>query len=331
MERIETQYPRQNLGDVLPLEAPFIVYLDPCGACNFQCVFCPCNTSDERKAERHTIMQWELFERIVNDLEKFNGEIKVIYLFCLGEPLLNPRFSDMVSIIKQKQLCREVRIVTNGSLLTLEMSRKLIAAGVDLVRVSVEALDDAGYQSICKAPVRFQTIWENIATFYRLSRGTTSKIAAKIVNVTIKNEKDVTRFYQLFEDITDFHYIENVEPRWPEFDMPDVSSNSVSAIQSCYQLGESRRICTIPFTEMAIQANGNVCWCSLDWKEETKFGNAAHDSIYDLWHSETLRKIQLKHLDRSAYRDTICRFCQMKCIDDIDEDISRIRQRLEYI
>lgn len=36
---------RTPLETVVPLEAPYILYIDPCGACNFKCSFCPCNNS----------------------------------------------------------------------------------------------------------------------------------------------------------------------------------------------------------------------------------------------------------------------------------------------
>lgn len=329
MERIETQHSRQNLGDVLPLAAPFTIYLDPCGVCNFQCAFCPCNNSDEHKQERHTMMEWSLFEKIVCDLQEFNGAIKVINLYCFGEPLLNPRIADMVAAIKKNHLCREVRITTNGSLLTSELSQKLIDAGIDLVRVSVEALNDEDYKKICKSPISFQVIRQNIADFYRLSRSSQSKISAKIVNASLKNENDVKLFYHLFEDITDFHFIEEVEAYWPEFHMENLPTDGVEATQKCYLPGETRRICTFPFTDMAIHSNGNVVACCVDWQSQTKYGNAAADSIYDLWFGSALRTMQFKHLDRSAYCNTVCKYCNRKPIDNINNDALTIRKRIE--
>lgn len=329
MERIETQHPRQNLGEVLPLNAPFTIYLDPCGVCNFQCAFCPCNNSDEHKSERHTIMEWSLFEKIVRDLKRFNGAIKVINLYCFGEPLLNPRIADMAAVIKENHLCREVRITTNGSLLTSELSQRLIEAGVDLVRVSVEALNDEDYRSICKSPVSFQIIRQNIADFYRLSRSSNSRISAKIVNASLKSEKDVQLFYELFENITDFHFVEEVESYWPEFHMETLPTDGVKAIQKCYHIGENRRICTFPFTDMVIHSNGNVVSCCVDWKAGTKYGNAMQDSVYDLWCGSALKAMQLKHLNRSAYDDTICKYCDRKPIDNIDNVAATIRKRIE--
>lgn len=32
---------RVPLQDVIPLETPYLIYLDPSSACNFKCQFCP--------------------------------------------------------------------------------------------------------------------------------------------------------------------------------------------------------------------------------------------------------------------------------------------------
>lgn len=82
---------RTPLGDVVPLPQPYVLYIDPCGACNLTCTFCPCNTVKENQAERHKMMSFELFQKIVEDLKGFPEKVKVVCLFCYGEPLINPR------------------------------------------------------------------------------------------------------------------------------------------------------------------------------------------------------------------------------------------------
>ena len=93
------------------------------------------------------MMAWGQFLKIVEDIQAFEEQVKVIWLHGFGEPLLNPRIADMVGMLKRSHCCREVRITTNGSLLDERMSKALIEAGVDLIRVSVEALSSEGYRT----------------------------------------------------------------------------------------------------------------------------------------------------------------------------------------
>lgn len=82
---------------------------------------------------------------------------------------MNPRIADMVRVLKENHCCREVRVTTNAALLTEEKSRALIEAGVDLVRVSVEAISTEGYRELCGVKIDFSEIVCNIETFYRIS------------------------------------------------------------------------------------------------------------------------------------------------------------------
>lgn len=146
---LETRPKRQKLADVLPLDTPFTVYLDPCGACNFSCDFCPCNTADFRNQERHKIMPMELFYKIADDLAAFPQKIKVVNLYCFGEPLLNQNVPEMVEVLRKKDVCNEIMLVTNGSMLAPAYNQRLAGCGLDYIRISVEALSSEGYEKVC--------------------------------------------------------------------------------------------------------------------------------------------------------------------------------------
>lgn len=328
-QKTEIKHKRTPLEEAVPLGAPFVVFLDPCGSCNFKCSFCPCNISNYRRKDRHVVLSWELFEKILKDLSEFEGNIKVINLYGFGEPLLNSRLADMVFELKNRQICREVRITTNASLLTPKITHDLIQAGIDLVRVSVEALSDQGYQELCGVSVDFNTILENIQNFYQQSRGTTSKIAAKAVSATFKSQEDVNLFYKTFKPITDFYFIEELDEYWAEFDEMALPTGNVKVESGCYKTMEERKICTYPFTDMVIHSNGIVGACCVDWKFGTQYGDVCQQSLKDIWNGPALYCFRKMHLDRSAYTETFCKGCKRKSYDDIDAVARQIAKRLD--
>lgn len=317
MAKQETKQARTRLEEVVPRGAPFVIYLDPCGACNFKCSFCPCNISGERAAERHTVMSWDLFEKIAEDLNAFQGQVSVINLYGFGEPLLNPRIADMVRVLKENRCCREVRITTNASLLTEEKSRALIDAGVDLVRVSVEAVSSEGYRELCGVRIDFSEIVHYIETFHSLSvrRGGTSKVSAKIVSAALKTEEDRRRFSDLFSPITDFHYVEEIEPIWSEFEEMEMPAGGYA--DRCYRPGEQRGICSMPFTDMCIHANGIVGACCSDWKFATQYGDAREESLAEIWNGKRHREFQCAMLARKPI--PFCAACMRKPPDQIEK------------
>ena len=316
MDKAEVKQARTRLEDVVPRSAPFVIYLDPCGACNFKCSFCPCNTVEEQAEVRHKIMSWKLFEKLLNDLQAFQGKVNVINLHGFGEPLLNPRIADMVRALKQEHCCREVRITTNGSLLDEAKSRALIDAGVDIVRVSVEVLSTEGYKDLCGVQIEFSDILRNIETFYRLARPAgTSKISAKIFSDTLWGAEDEKRFYELFAPITDYHYIEAVEPIWSEFGGCQTMPEREAVPDRCYRMGERREICSFPFTDMCIHSNGIVGTCCSDWKFATQYGDAKTEALSEIWNGRRHRAVQRAHLEMKL--NSFCAACRRRSPDRI--------------
>lgn len=329
MEKLELNCARAKLEDVVPLSAPFVLFLDPCGVCNFKCKFCPCNISDIFATERHKIMDWSLFEKIVDDLLAFDEPVKVIALYGYGEPLLNPRIADMVRILKEKHCCREIRIDTNGSLMDKEMSKALIDSGVDLVRVSVEALSNAGYKELCGIDIEFSKIYKNVETFYHLSRESSSKITARILSPTLKTDEDQEKFYDLFSPISDYHYIEAVEEYWPEFEEMENFSNTRNVKKVCYESRSKKLICSDPFTRLCIHSNGVVGACNADWKFAVTYGDVNYEHLTDIWNGEKHIEFQLAHLSRQlSEKFPFCDACMYLPLDPI-HDVELLRQKLE--
>ena len=74
---------RTRLETVIPLAAPFILYVDPSSACNLKCRFCPCGRAHddlwtESKRSSVGVMEMDLFRKIVDDCSGFRIRLK----FC---------------------------------------------------------------------------------------------------------------------------------------------------------------------------------------------------------------------------------------------------------
>ena len=107
------------------------------------------------------MMGMTLFNKIVKDLQEFEEPVKVINLYGFGEPLLNRNIAEMVRILKARKICREIRITTNGLLLTRDLSHELVEAGVDMLRFSIEALDADRISVSDQQGNRYESVCEN--------------------------------------------------------------------------------------------------------------------------------------------------------------------------
>lgn len=326
-DRLEKANSRTALSEVVPLKAPYVVFIDPCGACNLSCAFCPCNTADFMNVERHKMMDMNLFYKIVDDLTQFEESVKVINLYGFGEPLLNRNIVEMVRVLKEKKVCREIRITTNGLLLTEKLSDELVEAGVDMMRFSIEALNKEDYREICKVNMDYEKMVRQIAYLYQISRGTDTKVSVKTLNVALKNDEDANRFYDIYESISDYTYIQDTTQAWSEFDAYVPEGNYEAG--NIGDMMDKDKICSFPLTTMTIHSNGAVCVCPQDWKFATKYGDVQNANLRDLWNSQKLKGIQRTHLQGKRSMMRYCKDCNV-CVsnDDVRKTAPLILSRL---
>lgn len=319
---------RTRLEEVVPLEAPYIVHIDPCGACNFKCCFCPCNTVDYLADDRHEKMSFQLFKKIADDMTSFRERVKVVNLFAFGEPLLNEKLPDMIKYIKDLNVTEEIRLTSNGYLLSPEINQELINSGLDVINISVEALREEDYFLLCGVRINIKQFIKNIKDLYKRSRKSNLKITIKIVNSMIKSKEDNDLFFSMFSDYADTIFIDEVSEIWNEF---KVSETAYAQAEQKYHDDDKiigYKKCPWPLIEMVVHSNGRVSACCIDWKFETEYGNVKTENLRDIWHSKRLRDYQIKHMREGKDNISFCKTCNYHAYDDIDNTSELILERL---
>ena len=157
---------RMELKNALPLRTPYVIYIDPCDTCNFRCKFCPTGNRElmsKTPGRGHGPMDYTLYTGIIDALSEFPDPIRVVRLYKEGEPLLNPKFADMVRYAKQSPKVLRVDTTTNASLLTPERSLEIVDAGLDRLNISIEGITPEQYSDFSGYQMDFEAFVENIA------------------------------------------------------------------------------------------------------------------------------------------------------------------------
>lgn len=329
MQVKEVTNQRTPLETVVPLEAPFIINIDPCGACNFNCIFCPCNTSDYMTAERHKMMSLELFKKIVDDMKEFRQKVHVVDLYAFGEPLLNKNICEMIEYLKKADVCKKVRMTTNGSLLTPELNDRLIASGLDVLKISIEGITNEDYQTLCKVNLDINKLLQNITDLYNKKSALKKDliIQIKAVNSALESRRQQEKYFEMFNNCSDSCIIENVKEIWSEFAVGDSAKSSDNWEHE--RLTGSGNICSMPLYQMTIHSNGVVSACCVDWKFATEYGNVCNDTVRNIWHSKKLRDFQIRLLEDGRGSMDFCKSCTYPAGDNIDAVASEIISRLK--
>ena len=107
-------------------------YLECSSRCNLNCPMCFRESWTEPQGD----MDWALVVRLVSWFHEFPG-LETVHFLGIGEPFCHPRIFDAIRILKSRKLC--VRVTTNATMLDAAAAGALVAAGVDIVDLSVEA------------------------------------------------------------------------------------------------------------------------------------------------------------------------------------------------
>lgn len=117
------------------------VYVEPTNRCNLKCVTCIRHSWDESFED----MAWPVYLALLDGLADF-PEARTVAFAGFGEPLLHPRFPEMVRLAHAKGLRTE--LTSNAMLLTSNLAKQLIDAGLDQFTVSIDGASNASHGAI---------------------------------------------------------------------------------------------------------------------------------------------------------------------------------------
>jgi len=320
---------RTKLETVIPLSVPFIINVDPSDICDFQCKFCP--TADRKLIKtipgRNHIMDFNLYKKIIDDICEFEKPIKVLRLYKDGEPLLNPKFPEMVRYVRDKKCAERIDTTTNASLLTPKKSLAIIEAGINRINISIEGVNNKQYLEFSKYKIDFDDLVKNIAYFYENRKN--CEIIIKINGDTI-SEKDKEKFYKVFGNIADGVYVEHIMSCWPNYELKGVKINQEVGIYG--QKIKEVKVCPYVFYSFSINSDGSASACFLDWARKLIIGDVKKESVKDIWNGKKLLGYQKMFLKKKRKEHPICCNCgQMThgLPDDIDSYANMLLKKIE--
>lgn len=138
------------------------LYIEPTNECNLNCRTCVRNVWQEPLGKMSDIT----FDRVIEGLRDFSPP-PTVFFGGLGEPLHHPQIVDMVA--RAKELGSQVELITNGTQLTPDLSRKLLETGIDVLWVSIDGATPENYADI-RLGAELPRVIENITEFCRIVR-----------------------------------------------------------------------------------------------------------------------------------------------------------------
>lgn len=142
--------------DARAIPLPQFVQIEPVGQCNLRCRMCPIAFREGgAPGDPPAFMAFDNYCALI---DQFPG-LQELHLQGLGEPLMHPRFFDMVSHAAQRGIC--VSTNTNITVLSERRAELCVASGLARIHVSIDAASAAVYEAI-RVRARFEKVLRNV-------------------------------------------------------------------------------------------------------------------------------------------------------------------------
>lgn len=272
---------------------PKTVAIEGTNKCNSACIMCGHRNMERCKG----VMSMKMYELIIEQLQHW--PIKSLLLSGFGEPLLDPYIEDRIIMAKSKGF-RNIGIVSNALLLTPEKADKLIAAGLDLMHISLDGATPETYQRL-RPGLDYRIVVENIN--HILLRSPRLKVNIQVVALK-DNVKEVTTLRRLWEHKADRLIFRQAQDWAGQVTIPN------KAYSPHFKKRKFWPPCLYLWDQLSIYWDGTMPACHLDYEAKQIIGNVNRQNITDIWEGSVLKDLRQKH--NAGQRDQIplCRQCR---------------------
>ena len=258
---------------------PDLIYVEMAMACNFGCKMCPVPESRKLMDGRvPAIMKPDTFALVLNSI---SDRRRHVWLTQLGEPMLNKHLTDFVRATKSYG--HHVGFTTNGSLMTEQKARDLLAAGVDHVVFSFDGATKETFEKI-RIGGNFDEVVANIRGFAALNQQLRSpenrctiQVDMIVSNLT---EPEVDDFQAMWKDIA----VTQVVPLDDWAGQLDLPSDFGTPRTSREEI--KRYACDLLWNTTYVSAEGNAMMCCHDYKQRSKLPNVHDKPLEQIWRDE---------------------------------------------
>ncbi len=290
--------------------APRSVKIEISPRCNYRCGFCALRT---REVQPKWDMDFGLFKRVTREMRE--AGVEEIGVFYLGESFMNPRLLvDCIEYLKREIAMPYVFLTSNASMSFPEAVEECMKAGLDSLKWSVNAADEAQFEKIMGvAPRLFRRALENIRAAWEVRQEGGYKTGLYASSIRYDGEQQQKMEQLLTERVrpyVDQHY-------WlPLYSMGAFATEREEQLGYRPTAGNQGRVgalreplpCWSAFTEGHVTAEGRLSACCFDATANWTMGDLNQQPFMAAWNSEPFVKLRAAHLKKDV-TGTVCEQC----------------------
>lgn len=275
---------------------PHNMLVELTNSCNHKCVFCNHQNMRRRKKLCDMPFTFDIMK------QAYENGTREIGFYLVDEPFLNPDMEKYIAYAHELEF-EYIYLTTNGSLATLERMKRVINAGLNSIKFSVNAATPEIYEKI-HGKNDYLTVKENICALrqYVAENGIDLSIFLSFVRTEI-TKGEVDRLRQDFEGIVDKVYIYDCGNEG--VGMPDMIRNGLVSEGNL-------KLCEVPcnmvFNRLHITCEGYLNACCADVHGVLAAVDLHHMTLVDAWYSDIMVDLRRRFLNNQL-EGTACYNC----------------------
>ena len=287
----------------LKAEFPSQIIVDATEVCNLACIHCP---HPEFKLSEHYSTRYldtTIHNKMVDEVRQYGqGHTQYIRYTSNGEPLVHPKIYNMLDYaVKISGVF--VTLTTNGTIMNEKRIEKLLASGLHMVDISIDAFLPETYAKIRRGG-NLEITRTNILKLIEIKRriGAATRIVVSFVEQP-QNTNEVADFESYWKQQgADFVVIRRLHS----------AAGGVSAIATDMkrtQLTVDRKPCLYPWERILLNPRGELAFCPQDWSHGSVLADYNTTTIREVWQGEIYRKLREAHLNNQYNAHPFCAQC----------------------
>ncbi|MFO0576719.1 MAG: SPASM domain-containing protein [Polyangia bacterium] len=291
------------LDELLDARCPRVPFLDQIeltNRCPMRCGFCPRGVPG--KMSRPTgFMELALFRRLLEQLPDGQAAYRPLELHHLGESLLHPQVADFVAAATERGLPTEMSV--NPSLLTPELGRRLLDAGLRRLVVSLDGLDDPTLVRIRGPAARYTRAEPNLEALVDevAARGDAApQIVIQMIDLHANRDQHAA--FLLRWGTTG---LKTVTAYIKALDGPDPDDGEAGTAGR----EPLRYLCSYPFRSVVVLWDGRVVPCCRDDDGRLILGDLNRQTLEEIWHGPVARELRRRHRRNELPKGHLCSGC----------------------
>mgnify|MGYP001586847982 CR=1 FL=1 len=280
---------------------PTVIEYQPYAICNANCRYCPVGMLNREQGQKGEPIRAEVFEAMIVQTRGRRLERIAPHLNC--EPLLYKNLHEQIRRWKVEHPEAKIEFSTNAVFLTENVYVQLAESGLDELQLHFMGISKEYHERAMQT--NYERVKKNIETALTLKRQRKDSVILNIFSHRLAGAS-LKDWYEFAQEWKKKGAIVTLGPLWNRAGWYGEKFNEMSVGLR----DNNPSYCVKPFRQIAIEHDGTVVLCSLDYDHRAKFGNIMQQPIEEIWNGPMLTYYRECHKDPNKLKDTVlCKDC----------------------